>query len=98
MRCEECDATLWRAGEPAPPGNYVRIDSPVQDVITLSQGECLPATFDGHIAIYRPSGRACCRTCTPSSNLQLTGDQPIPTEERYPHHDDTNPTITRRTS
>lgn len=82
MRCEECDAPLWRAGEPAPPGNYIRIDSPVQEVIALNQGECLPASFDGHIAIYRPSGRACCRTCTPSSHLPLAGDQHIPAEER----------------
>ena len=66
MRCEECDAPLWRAGELAPAGNYVRIDSPVQEVVTLSPGEYLPASFDGRIAVYRTSGRSCCTTLTHS--------------------------------
>ena len=66
MHCEECDAPLWLAGESAPPGNYVRIDSSTQEVIAVRPGESLPASFDGHIAIYRPSGRTCCHTCIPS--------------------------------
>lgn len=74
MHCEECDAPLWRAGEPAPPGNYVRIDSPAQEVIALRPGESLPASFDGHIAVYRPSGRTCCYTCAPS-DLRSTRDR-----------------------
>ncbi len=96
MHCEECNAPLWRAGDAAPPGNYVRIDSPAQEIIALRQGETLPPSFDGHIALYRPSGRACCHTCTPASDLlPLSGDLRTARAERNQHHDTVNPTITR---
>lgn len=95
MHCEECNAPLWCAGDAAPPGNYVRIDSVTQTVITLRQGESLPASFDGHIALYRPSGRACCHTCTPAADLPLSADLRATSAERNLHHDTVNPTITR---
>ena len=59
MRCEECGSPVWRAGEIAPAGTYLRIDrAPYQRVRLLVDGP-LPATFDGHSALYRTAGITC---------------------------------------
>lgn len=45
--------TIYHAGERAPAGQYARIDRPGA-VVTLTQFDRLPASFDGTIAIYAP--------------------------------------------
>jgi hypothetical protein len=49
----EFPVDIWKAGEIAPAGIYVRIDEPSYRVITLKCEGPLPATFDGHVAYYR---------------------------------------------
>jgi hypothetical protein len=38
-----------------PAGTYIRVDDLSYKVVILQQKERLPATFDGHVAIYRAS-------------------------------------------
>lgn len=59
MRCEECGTQLWRAGEIAPAGRYVRIDDLFLHVITLDQPGPLPGAFDGHRTLYHDAGFLC---------------------------------------
>lgn len=59
MQCEECQMPLWKAGEVAPAGTYVRVDDHSYRAVTLKQGEPLPATFDGCIALYCASACRC---------------------------------------
>jgi hypothetical protein len=65
MHCDECAAPLWRAGESAPPGEYARVDVVTPTIVRLRAHERLPASFDGHIAVYRALGGACTHTCKP---------------------------------
>lgn len=65
MYCEECGAQLWRAGEVAPSGRYVRVDDPFARVITLDQPGPLPGAFNGHRTLYHQAGSCC--TCLPST-------------------------------
>ncbi len=65
MRCAECQASLWRAGEAVPPGVYVRIDTSPNVTVIVLPDEHLPASFDGHVALYRRSGCRCTRACQP---------------------------------
>ena len=50
---EEFQIAIWKAGEIAPAGIYVRIDEPSSRIVTLECEGPLPATFDGHVAYYR---------------------------------------------
>jgi hypothetical protein len=59
LRCEECQMPLWRAGEVVPAGTYVRVDDRTYRTAILDQEGPLPATFDGHIALYCTSACAC---------------------------------------
>lgn len=59
LRCEECQTPLWRAGEVVPAGTYVRVDDRSYRAVILDQEGPLPATFDGHIALYCTSACAC---------------------------------------
>lgn len=59
LRCEECQTPLWRAGEVVPAGTYVRVDDRSYRAVMLDQEGPLPATFDGHIALYCTSACAC---------------------------------------
>ncbi len=59
LRCEECRMPLWRAGEVVPTGTYVRVDDQSYHPVILDQDGPLPATFDGHVALYCISGCAC---------------------------------------
>ncbi len=45
------EGTIYRAGQIAPPGEYRRVDRPGV-VVTLTQTERLPASFDGTVAFY----------------------------------------------
>jgi hypothetical protein len=49
---EEYQTSLWKAGEVAPAGTYIRIDAQPYRTVTLDDEGPLPATFDGHIAFY----------------------------------------------
>lgn len=49
----EFQGDIWKAGEIAPAGMYVRIDEPSSRVVILACEGPLPATCDGHIACYR---------------------------------------------
>ncbi len=65
LRCEECQMPLWKAGEVVPAGTYVRVDDQSYRAVILNQEGPLPATFDGHVALYCTSGCACqdCADC-----------------------------------
>lgn len=52
MQCEECQMPLWKAGEVVPAGTYVCVDDRSYRAVTLQQEDPLPATFDGHVALY----------------------------------------------
>ena len=65
MHCEECGTRLWRAGEIAPAGRYVRLDDPFSQVITLDQPGPLPGAFDGHRTLYHQAGFLC--PCMPQA-------------------------------
>ena len=49
---EEYQMLVWKAGEIVPAGTYVRIDDLSYRIITLDCEGPLPATFDGHVALY----------------------------------------------
>ncbi|HEU5228563.1 MAG TPA: hypothetical protein VFU49_12185 [Ktedonobacteraceae bacterium] len=67
MKCEECQQELWKAGEIVPAGAYARVDDGSYRVVILEQAGPLPATFDGHTALYCPS---VCRCAVQSRPLQ----------------------------
>jgi hypothetical protein len=41
---------IYQAGQRVPPGVYLPLEGGRE--VTLDQEEALPATFDGHVAIY----------------------------------------------
>jgi hypothetical protein len=53
MWLDEALVPVWKAGEVAPAGNYVRIDNRSYHLVTLDQPGPLPASFDGRVALYR---------------------------------------------
>ncbi len=59
MRCDECQMPLWKAGEIVRAGTYVRVDDKSYQTITLDQEGPLPATFDGHVALYCTAACRC---------------------------------------
>jgi hypothetical protein len=59
MRCEECQQKLWKAGDIVAAGAYARVDDRSYHVVILEQAGPLPATFDGHTALYCPSTCQC---------------------------------------
>lgn len=59
LQCEECQMPLWKAGKVVPAGTYVRVDDQSYRTVILDQEGPLPATFDGHVALYCTSGCAC---------------------------------------
>jgi len=46
------DDGLLVAGQRVPAGRYRRVDIRDGEAITVGEGECLPASFDGHVAVY----------------------------------------------
>lgn len=59
MKCDECQQELWKAGDIAPAGAYARFDDHSYRVVIMTQAGPLPATFDGHSALYCPSTCRC---------------------------------------
>lgn len=55
MFSEEYQMSVWKAGEIVPAGTYVRIDDRSYRTIILDSPGPLPATFDGHVALYSVS-------------------------------------------
>lgn len=84
--CEECGTRIYQAGERAPLGEYLRVDDGSFNRITLTAGAVLPASFDGHIALYRLAAAPCvCQrrhfgrlpaeaTATASATTRASGD------------------------
>ena len=53
MWLNESEVRVWKAGETAPTGVYLRLDNrSYQRVVLLHEGP-LPASFDGQVALYR---------------------------------------------
>ncbi len=67
MKCEECQQALWKAGEIVAAGAYARVDDRSYRVVILEQAGPLPASFDGHTALYCPST---CRCAVRARSLQ----------------------------
>lgn len=44
---------VWKAGELVPAGVYARIDDESYHIVVLAHEGYLPASFDGHVALYR---------------------------------------------
>lgn len=59
MQCDECQTTLWKAGEMAPAGQYIRLGDESKRILVMERPGLLPAAFDGHIAIYHQAGFLC---------------------------------------
>ncbi len=53
MCSEAYQFPVWKAGEVVPAGIYARIDDESYHVVVLSREGYLPASFDGHVALYR---------------------------------------------
>jgi hypothetical protein len=58
-RCDECGTPLHQAGEHVPAGTYLRVDDGSFQRISLSAAGSLPASFDGHVALYRAAAAPC---------------------------------------
>lgn len=57
--CEECGTRLYQAGERVPAGTYLRVDDGSFQRLCLSSTGPLPASFDGHVALYRAAAAPC---------------------------------------
>lgn len=73
MRCEECGASIWRAGDDVPAGRYVRVDDESYRPVVLAAAGQLPASCDGHIAAYRLAWPLC--ACQASAAGRPVGRQ-----------------------
>lgn len=71
MWCEECQAHIWKAGERVPAGTYLRIDDESSRIVVLLQEGPLPASFDGHVALYRTAPWRDTHTQTVSSEQMV---------------------------
>lgn len=58
-QCEECGTRLYHAGEHVPEGTYLRIDDGSFECVKRSSDGALPASFDGHVALYRAAAAPC---------------------------------------
>lgn len=65
MKCEECQQELWKAGGTVPAGAYARADDGSYRVVILEQARPLPASLDGHTALY------CSSTCRCAARVRL---------------------------
>lgn len=57
--CDECGARLYQAGEWVPAGAYLRVDDESFQRLSLIANGRLPASFDGHVALYRAAAMPC---------------------------------------
>lgn len=59
VQCEECGTRLFRAGQRVPSGTYLRVDDESFQRVQLFSSGVLPASFDGHVALYRAAAAPC---------------------------------------
>lgn len=57
--CEECGTTLLPAGQRVPAGIYLRVDDGSFHRLRLDSSGILPASYDGHVALYRAAAAPC---------------------------------------
>ena len=57
--CNECGDRLYQAGERVPAGAYLRVDDDSFHRVYLAVSGALPASFDGHVALYRTAAAPC---------------------------------------
>jgi hypothetical protein len=57
--CEECGTRIYQAGERVAGGAYLRVDDGSFQRLAISSGDTLPASFDGHVALYRLAAAPC---------------------------------------
>ncbi len=57
--CDECGTRLYQAGERVRAGTYLRVDDESFHPVRIAAGGRLPASFDGHIALYRAAAAPC---------------------------------------
>ena len=72
-QCEECGSRLFMAGEEVAAGTYLRVDDESFVPVTLPAGGSLPASFDGHRAVYRIAAAPCICERSKKANLQHIG-------------------------
>ena len=68
---------LYLAGHPAPAGRYRRVDRPAQRLVVLQGAEVLPASFDGHVAVYERDEPPRVRAAPPGPTASLRRLIPI---------------------
>lgn len=78
MNAEEHGVHVWRAGDIVPAGTYLRVDNNSFRTIVLTQEGRLPASYDGHVALYCRSPAVCLM------NQQLDQNQPSPNSQQDP--------------
>ncbi len=73
MRCEECGLPLWQAGGVVPTGMYMRMDDEAHSVVTLDHAGALPASLDGHVALYHAVAVTyTCKVCGQHGSAPVT--------------------------
>lgn len=85
-QCDECGTELFAAGERVPAGVYLRVDDGSFHHLELAAGGILPASFDGHVALYRAGAAPC--VCERRSHDQATREvrpEDAPHETRPQH-------------
>ncbi len=78
MQYEESQMPWWKAGEVAPPGIYLRVDDASYRVVILDREGPLPATFDGHVALYCPAAKNWAGMDCASPQRSLVASSPAP--------------------
>ena len=76
MDGEEYGKPLWRAGERVPAGTYLRIDDHSYRRIVLERPGRLPASYDGHVALYCQAPLVCPISMRPGSDLPAIAKKP----------------------
>lgn len=78
--CEECGTHLFQAGERVPAGAYLRVDDGSFQRVSLPATGPLPASFDGHVALYRAAAASC--VCETGRQVALSRGGAQPDSER----------------
>lgn len=74
-QCEECGTRIYQAGERVAGGTYLRVDDNSFMRLVVSAGDALPASFDGHVALYRVAAAPCVCERTLRETETVTGSQ-----------------------
>lgn len=89
-QCEECGTRLYQAGERAPAGDYLRVDDGSYQRFRLPTERILPASFDGHIAVYRAAAAPC--ACERRQGARVEGAA-LRQRSRTPRSEPAAPTV-----